>query len=297
MPEPLSGPVLVTGASSGIGRAIVEHLAAAGRPVFAGARKKSDLEALGRLPNVVPLRLDVTRPAEVGEAANEIRDAGHGLFGLVNNAGVGTIGPLVEISVEELHRASNVNLDGMHRMVGAMFPFLREAHGRIVNVSSTAGFLVEPFFGPYNISKHEVEAYTDLLREEVRPFDVRVSSIEPGSFQSNLFANGTALMGDAVREQWERSIYRDQLVPTWDAMVSDPEILYRRGLPRPTPVAEAVSHALYSPEPKSRYLVCTKEEADAVVDRILALLRELNEQQPHGLTKSELVARLEKSMG
>jgi NAD(P)-dependent dehydrogenase (short-subunit alcohol dehydrogenase family) len=298
MPQPPSGPVLVTGASTGIGRAIAEHLAAKNHPVIAGARKDADLDALGKISNVTPIRLDVTRAGDVTQVAGWIRDSGRGLFGLVNNAGIGTMGPLVEMSIDELYRSSRVNVDGMHRMVGAMFPFLRESHGRIVNISSIAGFLVEPFFGSYNMSKHAVEAYTDLLREEIAPFGVRVSSIEPGNFQSNIYANGVALMGDParVKAQWEHSLYRDQLLQAFDSIANDPEVLYRTGHPKPTRVAEAVAHALESPEPRPRYAVCSKKEADAVFDRMLTILREVNDSQPRPLTTAELVARVEKSM-
>lgn len=296
MPDSVAGLILVTGASTGIGRAITERLASAGLPVLAGARKEKDLEALRQLPNVTPLRLDVTNPDDVLRAASSIRSSGAGLSALVNNAGVGTMGPLVEITVDELHRASSVALDGMHRMVGAMFPFLRESRGRIVNISSVAGFLVEPFFGPYNLSKHEVEIYSDLLREEVAPFGVKVISVEPGAFQTNIYANGVAAMGDGVRARWERSIYRDQLLAAWDRIVDDPDVLYRRALPKPDAVADAVARALSAKEPRPRYLVCSREEAEAIVDRMFGLLREMRELESLGLTRAELRARFEKAL-
>lgn len=192
MLEPESRPVLVTGASTGIGRAITEQLSASGSRVLAGARKESDLAALNRLPEVTPVRLDVTRSEDVARVAAQIRDSGHGLYGLVNNAGIASLSPLVETSVEELHRIFAVNLEGMHRMVCALFPFLRESKGRIVNISSVGGILIDTFLGPYGISKHAVEAYTEILREEVAAFGVRVSAVEPGAFQSELVSNATA---------------------------------------------------------------------------------------------------------
>ncbi len=181
-----SGPVLVTGASTGIGREIVNLLSTGGHPVLAGARKETELESLGRLPGVTPVRLDVTRAGDVARVADQIRESGRGLHGLVNNAGIGNAGPLVEISVEDLHQSFSVNVDGLHRMVGAMFPFLRESRGRIVNISSINGFLPAAFFGPSVISKFAVEAYTDVLREEVSDLGVRVSSVEPGGFTSSI---------------------------------------------------------------------------------------------------------------
>ena len=232
----------------------------------------------------------------MSEAAASIRASGSGLYGLVNNAGIGGMGPLVETSVAELHRVLEVNLDGMHRMVCAMFPFLRESQGRIVNISSVGGILTETFLGTYGISKHAVEAYTDILREEVTGFGMRVSAVEPGPFRSEIVANGVALMGDKLRRQFEQSIYRDMMLGALDSFSATPEALHRRNFPLPTPVAEAVAHALFSSEPKSRYLVSDKEVSDAVIDRILQILKELNEQHPHSLTASQLLEKLQKTM-
>jgi len=298
MPVPEPKPVLVTGASTGIGRAITEYLSAGGHDVLAGARKGSDLEALKRLPRVTPVRLDVTRSEDVARVAGEIRASKLGLYGLVNNAGIGNIGPLAEISVEELHQSLAVNLDGLHRMVGGMFPFLRESRGRIINISSMSGILIDALFGPYNISKHAVEAYTDTLREEVSSLGIRVSAVEPGNFQSRIFANGLAAMGDQFRSGWEKSnsVYRDQVLQTLDYL-SSPKVLNRTSYPKPTPVAEAVAHALFAEDPKPRYLVGTKEETDTVVDWVLTILRQLNEQHPHSLSTPELLARLQKALG
>jgi NAD(P)-dependent dehydrogenase (short-subunit alcohol dehydrogenase family) len=296
--NPPTSPVLVTGASTGIGRSVVERLSASGHPVVAGARKDSDLEALRGLPNVSPVRLDVTRSGDVTRVAAQIRKSHQGLYGLVNNAGNGVIGPLAESSVEDLHRALAVNFDGMHRMVAGMFPFLRESRGRIVNISSINGFLTEPLFGGYCISKFAVEAYTDTLREEVRPLGIRVSSVEPGAFQSRIYANGLAAMGDQFRRAWEKSdsVYRDQVLRALDEL-SDPVVLNRTNLPKPTPVAEAVDHALFAEDPKPRYLVGSKDETDAVVSRVLTTLRQLNEHHPHSLSANELVVRLQKTLG
>jgi hypothetical protein len=125
-----------------------------------------------------------------------------------------------------------------------------------------------------------------------------VSSIEPGAFQSRIYANGLAAMGGRFRKAWEKSdsVYRDQVLHALDEL-SDPEVLNRTNQPKPTPVAEAVAHALFAENPKPRYLVGSKEETDAVVDRVLTTLRQLNEQHPHSLSASELVARLQKALG
>jgi len=297
MPDPEPRLVLVTGASTGIGRAIAEHLSASGHHVIAGARKESDLAALERLPEVTSVRLDVTRSEDVARLAAKIRDSGHGLYGLVNNAGIASLSPLVETSIDELHRVLAVNLDGMHRMVCALFPLIRESKGRIVNISSVGGILTETFLGPYGISKHAVEAYTEILREEVAAFGVQVSAVEPGPFRSEIVSNAVAFKGDRLRSEWENSIYRDVVLQALDSFTNTPEALHRSGLPKPTAVAEAVAHALFSPEPKARYLVGDKDTVEAVIDRVLTILRELNEKQPQTLTTSQLVTKLQKTLG
>jgi NAD(P)-dependent dehydrogenase (short-subunit alcohol dehydrogenase family) len=291
-----AGPVLVTGASSGIGKIVVENLSASGHSVIAGVRKESDFAALERLPKVKPIRLDVTRSEDVTRAAEMIRDSGEGLYGLVNNAGIASMGPLVETSLDDLHRVFAVNFDGLHRMVSALFPFLRESKGRIVNISSVGGILVETFLGSYGISKHAVEAYTEILREEVAAFGIHVSAIEPGAFRSELVAKSAASEGALSRSDFEKSIYRDVLLPAFDSFTSTPEALHRLDLPEPTPVAEAVADALFSSEPKARYLVADKETSERVIDRVLTILRELNERQPNTVSTPELVERLKKAL-
>jgi NAD(P)-dependent dehydrogenase (short-subunit alcohol dehydrogenase family) len=289
-------PVLVTGASSGIGRATVELLSSLGFPTFAGARKQADLDSLKRLVNVTPLSLDVTRPEDVRRAAAIVRESGRGLYGLVNNAGITNMGPLAEMTVEELHQVLAVNLDGVHRMVNAMFPFLRESRGRVVNVSSIGGFLVEPLLGPYFISKHAVEAYTDVLREEVAPLGVHVVTVEPGDFQSSIFENGLTRFGDEIRRKWtgSDSVFREQVFHTLEFLEKRRN---RIEFPLPLPVAEAVANALVLDDPKPRYLVGTPTEARRVVDRLLSLAYEVNSSHPAGMSHEELVRSLDKLDG
>jgi len=288
-----SRAVLVTGASSGIGRATVEFLSSSGWPIFAGARKSEDLESLSGLANVTPLSLDVTRTEDIERATVRVRETGRGLYGLVNSAGIGNLGPLAEMTVEEIHEVLAVNFDGVHRMIGAMFPFLRESRGRVVNISSIGGFLIEPLLGPYNISKHALEAYTDVLREEVAPLGVRVIAIEPGAFQTSIFDKGLARLGDEFRRKWagSDSVFREQVLQTL-AYIEQPEVRHRRQYPLPLPVAKAVAHALFTDDPLPRYVVGTPEEASHVVDRLLSLIHEVNSSHPGSLSQQELVDRL-----
>jgi NAD(P)-dependent dehydrogenase (short-subunit alcohol dehydrogenase family) len=155
--------VLVTGASTGIGRNLTEHLSAAGYFVYAGARKDEDLAALGKIRNVQPIRLDVTKQADVDAAVVEITKAGRGLWGLVNNAGVATPGPAMDMSMEEFDLTMQVNVYGPFRMAQAFRPLLAESKGRITNIGSISGILASPRLNAYSISKHGIEAFTDSL--------------------------------------------------------------------------------------------------------------------------------------
>ncbi len=291
-----SQPVLVTGASSGIGRATAERLASSGHPVFAGARREEDLGAFGHLPNVVPLKLDVTRNEDAERAVAKIREHGRGLFGLVNCAGLGNAGPIAEMTVEDLHDVMDVNLDGAHRMVHSVFPLLRAARGRVVNISSIGGFLVEPMMGPYNISKHAVEGYSDVLREELAPLGIRVVTVSPGSFRTNIFENGLRRFGGTIRTRWVESdsVYREQVLQLL-RYLEQPGVRSRAQYPPPTAVAAAIEEALDADAPRNRYLVATSEEADLVFDRIFLLVHELNDSRADPLTPEALVERLTKA--
>ncbi|MDZ7643447.1 MAG: SDR family NAD(P)-dependent oxidoreductase [Woeseiaceae bacterium] len=153
--------VLVTGATSGIGLKITERLAAEGYFVYAGARKPEDMERLNAMDNVRAVRLDVTYPEDIAAAVEAISAAGRGLHGVVNNAGVVTIGPLIETDIEELEFLFDVNVYGPYRVTMAFAPLLLESQGRVVNISSISGILSGPFLGHYSMSKHAIEAYTD----------------------------------------------------------------------------------------------------------------------------------------
>jgi NAD(P)-dependent dehydrogenase (short-subunit alcohol dehydrogenase family) len=135
----VSKAVLVTGASSGIGRKITEHLAAEGYLVYATARKEEDLKALGAIKNVQPLRLDVTQPADIAAAVETITKAGRGLYGLVNNAGVATFGTIANMRMEEFDLSMKVNVYGPVMMIKAFTPLIVAEKGRIVNIGSPSG--------------------------------------------------------------------------------------------------------------------------------------------------------------
>jgi NAD(P)-dependent dehydrogenase (short-subunit alcohol dehydrogenase family) len=265
--------VLVTGASTGIGRKITERLAAAGYFVYATARKDADLEALGKIRNVQALRLDVTSSQDIAAAVEVITKAGRGLHGLVNNAGIGTGGPVLESKQEEFELVMNVNALGPVRMTRAFGPLIIAAKGRIVNISSVSGVLAGKNTSAYAMSKHAVEAFTDSLATEMQDVGVQVSAVEPGNYNSQIMHNAAVRMGITSRVN-ERP--------------SDIE---------PDAVAAAVEHALFAAQPKRRYLVVPNEpQAQRTIRKQIAQLVELNEGQAYTYDRAALIKMLDEAL-
>jgi len=268
--------VLVTGASSGIGRKVTERLAAEGYYVYAAARKEDDLRALDAIENVDSIRLDVTRPEEIAAAVEVVRKAGRGLHGLVNNAGVAVVGPLTETKEEDLRFVFDVNVFGPYRVTKAFAPLILESGGRITTISSIAGILSRPPLGAYSMSKHAVEAFGDTLAAELEPKGVKVSLIEPGNYRSEISRNASVRMG---------------LGP--DSPMAD-----RSRFPEPDDVATAVVHALFDANPKRRYMVVPeRREAELTIGKAIEELVQLNERQPYSYDRDELVKMLDAALG
>jgi len=178
--------VLVTGASSGLGRAMAETMAANGYFVYAGARKDKDLEELTAIENIQGVRLDVNNQDQIDAAVKTISEAGRGLYGLVNNAGVAVVQPLIEIEEQDFDFQMNVNIYGPYRVTRAFAPLLIESKGRISIIGSISGTLSSATWGPYSMTKFAMEAYADALAHEMKSFGVHVSLIEPGAYRSNI---------------------------------------------------------------------------------------------------------------
>lgn len=238
--------VLVTGASSGIGRATVEFLHDKEAAVFAGARKPADLEALGEIPGVVPVRLDVTKDADVAATVETIgREQGR-LDALVNNAGVALPGPLMELAVPDLLKQFEVNTFGVHRVTRACFPLLLASRGRVVNVSSFGGRFVYPFFGGYSMTKFALEAYSDALRRELAPHGVDVVVLEPGRVQTPIWDKG-----DAHLEQFDDSLFGDRV----DAWAERTTKASKESDLTPGDIAREIHSALHAKKPPIRKLI------------------------------------------
>jgi len=282
--------VLVTGASSGIGRKITEHLAARGYFVYAGARSAEDLRELNAMENVQSVRLDVTIQEEIDAAVETVREAGRGLYGLVNNAGVAVVGPLIEVEEEDLHFQLNVNVYGPYRITKAFSALIIEEKGRIVTIGSISGILSGRFSGPYSMSKHAVEAFTDALAAEMAQLDVHVSVVEPGNYQSRIFASLRRRM-EANNQTFEGSLFEEQL----KGMFSGPAD--RSQYKEPDEVAEAVLHALFDENPKRRYMVVPNQwEAEITIRKAIEELVQLNEGHAYTYDRASLIAMLDEAL-
>lgn len=290
-PAPGTGKaVLVTGASSGIGRKIAELLATRGYFVYAGARKPADIAELSGIKNIQGVKLDVTSPADITAAVETVRKAGRGLHGLVNNAGIAILGPLVETDETELKTLFDVNVFGPYRVTKAFAPLVIEAKGRITTVGSISGILSGPFLGAYSMSKHAVEAYADALAAEMAGFGVRVSVIEPGNYRSDIGRNTMAQV-EAAAARLKGGPYEQPMQNLIAAMGR------YDSYPEPDAVAEAALHALSDPSPKMRYLVVpAARQAEVTIRKAIEELVQLNQGQPFTYDREALIKMLDEAL-
>ena len=210
--------VLITGAGSGFGKGAAVELARRGHDVVAACETDEQAEALGaQHPDVTAIKLDVTDPADVAGAADL------GIDVLINNAGVGIVGPMASVPLGDVRRSFEVNVFGMVALSQAVIPGMRErGWGRIINVSSVAGILASPLGSPYSMTKHAVEAFTKSLRAELAPHGIDVTKVNPGPYGTGFndqMVNGAADFiddGDTTTEMHtvvRQIILTDQLDP------------------------------------------------------------------------------------
>jgi len=265
--------VLVTGASTGIGRNVTEKLAAAGYLVYAGARKDADLAALNAIKNVQAVRLDVTKQEDIDAALATITKAGRGLYGLVNNAGVASPGLLADATMQEIDLQLQVNIYGPVRMVKAFLPLLIESKGRITNIGSISGVLAAKDLNAYAMTKHAMEAFTDSLATELAPQGVSVSIVEPGNYNSEIGATATKRTGNQTRFT-DRSKFK-----------------------QPDEVSAAIELALFEATPKRRYMVTPDQhEAEITIRKQIEQLVQLNARQPYTYDRDALVKMLDEAL-
>lgn len=283
--------VLVTGASTGLGRSMTEMMAANGYFVYAGARKDKDMQELNAIENVQAVRLDVNKQDQIDAAVKTIRDAGRGLYGLVNNAGVVVFGALIEIEKEDFDFQMDVNIDGVYRVTRAFAPLVIESKGRISIISSISGTLSSATWGPYSMTKHAMEAYGDALADEMKRFDVQVSLIEPGTYTSKIGQSAVSRM-----EQSEQSTESSQYKADMDETVNWlSTALAESG--DPADVSKAVMHALFDDNPLPRYMVVPNEEqAQWTIYRAMERVVEKNKWQAYSYDRAALIEMLDKAL-
>ena len=240
--------ILITGASSGIGFDAAEALARQGHRVYAAARRVERMEPL-RVFGVVPLRMDVTDQASLEAGVRTVLEAEGRIDVLVNNAGYGYFGAVENVPLEEARHQLEVNVFGLARLCQLVIPSMREqGSGRIVNISSVAGKTVLYFGGWYHVSKFSVEALSDALRMELKPFGIDVSMIEPGGIKTNW----GIIAADHLAESSKGTPYEAEGLRESETIR---KAYSMRLLSNPSVVTRAISKAVNSRRPRARYRV------------------------------------------
>ena len=240
--------ILITGASSGIGFDAAETLARQGHRVYAAARRVERMEPLKAF-GVVLLRMDVTDEASMEEGVRTVLEAEGRIDVLVNNAGYGYFGAIENVSMEEARRQQEVNVFGLARLCQLVLPTMREqGSGRIVNTASVAGKSVLYFGGWYHVSKYSVEALSDALRMELKPFGIDVVIIEPGGIKTDW----GLIAADHLAESSKGTPYEAEGLREAQTMH---KVYSIRMLSKPSVVTRAISKAVNSKRPRTRYRI------------------------------------------
>ncbi len=267
--------------------------------MYASARRMEDLEYCKLNSNLIPLQLDVTDAGSLQNALRDIESQNTGLYGLVNNAGVDSLGLLATWSEEEMNNIFNVNVFGPWRVTNACLNLLHEAKGRIVNIGSHGGMVTNKLFGPYSMTKHAIEAYTDCLREELQPYGLQVSIIQPGGIASAIgFKSIKGLIrkllraGEPLKKEAEQILSSLNGSKPLSLVELEPDAQLEPSSPQV--VADAVEAALFSPVPKKRYLIGSKWEGELVLNGLMQRIVDENDSPQHGNSREQLIALLDK---
>lgn len=262
--------VVITGASTGIGEACALLLDKLGFSVFAGVRKDIDAQKLKQKASqkLIPIFLDVTDADSITFAVETLTNAvgSSGILGLVNNAGIAVPGPLELVPIAEFQQQMEVNVTGQLAVTQAFLGLLRQGHGRIVNMGSISGRSAAPLLGAYNASKFALEAITDVLRMELRPWGISVSIIEPGAIATPIW-DKSFTQADIAQQNLSDSanyLYGHAM----NAVRKKVGIIASKGISADI-VAQAVVHALTAKQPKTRYLVGQDAKIAAALKRFL----------------------------
>lgn len=238
--------ILITGASSGIGYDTAERLAKEGHKVYGAARRVERMEPLKAF-GVVPLSMDVTDETSMTAGVEAVVAAEGRIDVLVNNAGYGYFGAIENVSLAEARRQLEVNVFGLARLTQLVLPHMRRQHeGLVVNLSSIAGRMVFYFGGWYHVSKYAVEALSDALRQEVKPFGIRVVLIEPGAIKTDW----GIIAADHLRESSAGTVYEEAGTNEAETMRKAYSASW---LSSPTVISKAIVRAVHARRPRARY--------------------------------------------
>ena len=263
----MSGLIVITGTSSGIGRAAAQRMASRGYDVIATVRKEADADAI-RAERIEPLLVDVTVPEDVARLRDHVGD--RPLAGLVNNAGIALSGPLEFFPLEDFRRQFEVNLFAHIAVTQALLEALRRGRGRIVNTGSVGARTPLGFTSPYAGSKTALWAVGEALRFELRPWGIHVAIVEPGAIATEIWGKGKSQAAEALERMPARG--RELYGPTLAKADAIVENITRHASP-PEVVAEAIDHALTSPKPKDRYLLGGDAKQQVLARRLLGWRR------------------------
>ena len=240
--------VLVTGASSGIGEDTARRLQALGYIVYGAARRTDRLQALAA-DGIRPLAMDVTDDASMSADVNRILEETGRIDVLVNNAGYGSYGAIEDVPIDEARRQFEVNVFGLGRLTQLVTPHMRtQGSGTIINISSMGGKLTTPLGGWYHATKYAVEALSDALRMELRPFGIDVVVVEPGGIRTEWYA----IAADHLEATAEGSAYADQVKAVAGSMRSES---YQRRYSPPAVIARTIGKIVTARRPRTRYAV------------------------------------------
>jgi NAD(P)-dependent dehydrogenase (short-subunit alcohol dehydrogenase family) len=260
-----SGTVVITGASTGIGRATALRLARAGFAVLAGVRREEDgADLRAQDGRIEPVIVDVTDAGQIASLAARV--GGAPLAGLVNNAGIAVAGPLEGVPIDLVRRQYEVNVFGLLAVTQALLDPIRAGQGRIVNIGSIGGRINTPFVGPYSSSKAAVRSLSAALRRELRPWDIRVALVEPGALDTPIWRKGEAgaqetidALPDRVRTLYARPL--DALVAATRKIAANASSA--------DDAAQAIEHALTAERPKAIYTVGREARIQGALHSVL----------------------------
>ena len=263
MPNP--GTVVITGASTGIGRATALRLAGAGFAVLAGVRREEDgADLRAQDARIEPVLVDVTDAGQIARLAARV--GGAPLAGLVNNAGIAVAGPLEGVPIDLVRRTYEVNVFGLLAVTQALLDPIRAGQGRIVNIGSIGGRINTPFVGPYSSSKAAVRSLSAALRRELRPWDIDVALVEPGALDTPIWRKGEQgaqetidALPDRVRTLYARPL--QALVATTRKIAA--------GAGSADEAAQAIEHALTAERPKAVYTVGRRARVQGALHSVL----------------------------